>query len=51
MAVVAEGVESGEVAELLNEYGCDFVQGFHYSMPVSPQDIESRWLETTATLG
>lgn len=36
MTVVAEGVESEEVAERLTELGCDFVQGFRYSGAMEP---------------
>ena len=36
MTVVAEGVESEEVAEKLAELGCDYVQGFRYSGAMEP---------------
>jgi len=32
--VVAEGVEHPDQAEMLRRFGCDFVQGYHYSPPV-----------------
>lgn len=35
MCVVAEGIEDGETAALLNDIGCDVGQGFHYSKPIS----------------
>jgi diguanylate cyclase (GGDEF)-like protein len=44
MEVVAEGVESQAVVDLLKDTGCDHAQGFHFSMPVSAAEIESRWL-------
>jgi diguanylate cyclase (GGDEF)-like protein/PAS domain S-box-containing protein len=34
LAVVAEGVETAQQAELLQGYGCGSAQGFHYSRPV-----------------
>ncbi|MEC1178266.1 EAL domain-containing protein [Metasolibacillus meyeri] len=34
MQVVAEGVESTQQAELLQEIDCDFAQGFHYGKPM-----------------
>ena len=37
MAVVAEGVETDEQLVLLEQYGCDMVQGFYLGHP-SPQD-------------
>ncbi|MAL09804.1 MAG: hypothetical protein CMF74_09090 [Maricaulis sp.] len=36
MTVVAEGVESAEVAERLTEMGCDYAQGFRYSGAMEP---------------
>jgi EAL domain-containing protein (putative c-di-GMP-specific phosphodiesterase class I) len=39
LKVVAEGVESLEVAERLRELGCDLMQGFHFSKPVPPEDF------------
>ncbi|HEX8496065.1 MAG TPA: EAL domain-containing protein [Actinomycetales bacterium] len=38
LAVVAEGVETLEQAELLRRYGCDTVQGYLYSPP-RPEDV------------
>ncbi|WP_107942853.1 putative bifunctional diguanylate cyclase/phosphodiesterase [Metasolibacillus fluoroglycofenilyticus] len=34
MQVVAEGVESKQQVQLLQEIDCDFAQGFHYSKPM-----------------
>jgi len=39
MAVVAEGVETGEVSEALTAMGCDFGQGYYFARPISPADI------------
>ena len=39
METIAEGVETEEQAELLREMGCDFVQGFHLSKPLLPDDV------------
>ena len=38
--VIAEGVETAEQQDLLIEWGCREVQGFYYSRPLSPSDIE-----------
>jgi diguanylate cyclase len=36
--VVAEGVESGEVREILDDLGCDHAQGFYFGKPmISPE--------------
>ena len=37
MSIVAEGVETKELVELLEKLGCDYFQGFYFSRPV-PQD-------------
>jgi diguanylate cyclase (GGDEF)-like protein len=39
LEVVAEGVESAEVAARLAALGCDCVQGFHYAKPLPPQEL------------
>jgi EAL domain-containing protein (putative c-di-GMP-specific phosphodiesterase class I) len=36
LEVVAEGVESAEIASRLAAMGCDYVQGFHYARPLAP---------------
>lgn len=40
MKVVAEGVEQEHQMKTLKEYGCDIIQGFYYSKPLSTQDFE-----------
>ncbi|RFU13866.1 EAL domain-containing protein [Rhodobacteraceae bacterium W635] len=37
--VVAEGVETSEQAIFLKAYGCDQLQGFHFSKPLSSDDF------------
>jgi EAL domain-containing protein (putative c-di-GMP-specific phosphodiesterase class I) len=37
MEVVAEGVEDEKQVALLEEMGCDFAQGFHFSKPLPPR--------------
>jgi len=39
LEVVAEGVETQESADRLRELGCDSLQGFFYSKPVSPEEF------------
>ncbi|HEU5468971.1 MAG TPA: GGDEF domain-containing phosphodiesterase [Steroidobacteraceae bacterium] len=39
LEVVAEGVESAEVAAKLAAMGCDYAQGFHYAKPLPPQEF------------
>jgi diguanylate cyclase (GGDEF)-like protein/PAS domain S-box-containing protein len=40
MSVVAEGAEEVEEAALLNEIGCEFVQGFLFGEPMSARDVQ-----------
>ena len=44
--VVAEGVENLRQMEVLNRLGCVVMQGYLFSRPLPPEDIE-RWLEQT----
>ncbi len=39
LEVVAEGVESAEVASRLAAIGCDYAQGFHYAKPLAPKEF------------
>ncbi|CAN5149707.1 hypothetical protein BH09PSE6_BH09PSE6_29920 [soil metagenome] len=48
VTVVAEGIESREMVELLRESGCDSVQGFHVGRPRRP-DVLAHWLEQSPT--
>ena len=40
MKVVAEGVEQEHQIKTLKEYGCDIIQGYYYSKPLSVVDFE-----------
>lgn len=44
LKVVAEGVESDKVIELLDRLGCDIIQGYHISPPLPAAEFQ-RWLE------
>ena len=37
--VIAEGVESKEQFQLLKKAGCDIIQGYYFSKPVSPAEF------------
>lgn len=45
LTVVAEGVETKEVLELLKEYKCEQVQGFYYSKPLPSAEFEEKYLK------
>ena len=47
--VVAEGIESAEVHELLYELGCDRVQGYHYGKPMNFKQL-TLWMEDRGEL-
>lgn len=39
MRVLAEGVETQEQQDILTEFGCDAIQGFHISHPIEASEI------------
>jgi len=39
--VTAEGVETKDVLEKIKPYGCDIVQGYYFSKPLSASDFET----------
>lgn len=41
MRTIAEGVETQEQWEFLQENGCDEIQGFHYSRPITADQFET----------
>jgi diguanylate cyclase (GGDEF)-like protein len=49
LLTVAEGVEDESTARSLARLGCDLLQGFHYSRPVPPHELE-RWLASRSEL-
>lgn len=41
LKTIAEGVENGEVLAVINSYGCDEVQGYHFAKPMSSSAFEN----------
>jgi len=39
IAVVAEGVENHEQLKLLQEYGCNLIQGYYFSKPLPLEEL------------
>jgi diguanylate cyclase (GGDEF)-like protein len=42
LALVAEGVESQEQSDILANCGCKTMQGYFYSLPLTPQELEKK---------
>lgn len=42
---LAEGIEKPEQADLLREYGCSFVQGYHYSRPIPNEEFFEKYIK------
>jgi EAL domain-containing protein (putative c-di-GMP-specific phosphodiesterase class I) len=39
MKIVAEGVETQEMKDMLEEMGCDYIQGYYFSKPIPPEEF------------
>jgi EAL domain-containing protein (putative c-di-GMP-specific phosphodiesterase class I) len=48
MTVVAEGVETREQLDALRALGCEYAQGYYFSKPVKPEEIEQKLLRSAA---
>jgi len=44
LAVIAEGIETQEQWDFLKSENCDFAQGYFFSKPIPPTELET-WLE------
>ena len=45
LKTVSEGVETKEQVERLRSLGCDYIQGYYYSKPISKADFEAYLLK------
>jgi EAL domain-containing protein (putative c-di-GMP-specific phosphodiesterase class I) len=41
LRVTAEGIEDAEQLSALTKLGCEYVQGYHFSRPLPPGEIEA----------
>jgi EAL domain-containing protein (putative c-di-GMP-specific phosphodiesterase class I) len=48
MTVVAEGVETREQLEALRALGCEYAQGYYFSKPAKPEEIEQKLSRSAA---
>ena len=44
LEVIAEGIERSDQVSKLKEMGCDLIQGYYYSEPVSVGIFEEKWM-------
>ena len=42
---VAEGVETKEQFDMLENYKCDFIQGYYFSKPITVEEFENKYLD------
>lgn len=45
LEIVCEGVETPEEEKLVNEYGCDEVQGYLYDKPIPTDEFETKYIK------
>lgn len=43
--IIAEGVETKKQLNLLSEIGCNIIQGYYFSRPLSPDKAEKFLIE------
>ena len=41
--ITAEGIETAEMAQIMREIGCDYLQGFYYSRPIPPEELLAKY--------
>ncbi len=45
LEIVCEGVETPEEEKMVNEYGCDEVQGYLYDKPIPTDEFETKYIK------
>ena len=46
LEIVCEGVETPEEEKMVNEYGCDEVQGYLYDKPIPTEEFENKYIKS-----
>ena len=41
---VAEGVETKEQFDMLENYKCDYIQGYYFSKPLTVEEFENKYM-------
>ncbi len=47
LKTIAEGVETQEIVDVVESYGCDEVQGYHFAKPMNVTDFENYYYDIT----
>ncbi len=42
-SITAEGIETEEMADVMTEMGCDFLQGYYFSRPLPEEEFKKRY--------
>ena len=42
-SITAEGIETSEMADLMTEIGCDYLQGYFFSKPLPPEEFIAKY--------
>lgn len=50
LKIIAEGIESAEQSLMMKRIGCDLLQGFFYSKPVTSEEIERIYVDNNSNL-
>jgi diguanylate cyclase (GGDEF)-like protein/PAS domain S-box-containing protein len=46
LKTIAEGVENQDVLKIIESFGCEEVQGYHFDKPLSPDEFEKKYVYT-----